>query len=275
MLKNINPNITFEFVSVPFHGVESLPQDSIAVDVLGGDIDHHDLPGKHWSSCKIIYFICHNSDIEDADQYSTLVDYCHRADMGGLKEGEREQGSLIHTIYGMRDHLEPMELFTVFEYLAVASLKNPILYSLCDLAAAQLNVKYSDILAKENVEKPALIRKYVRFIEFGNPNQGGSYFVAVNRSNHNIIKLVFECYRNVIALVYNSPNGRSGIVIRKDSPVLFDLYKIKDILINEKGEKEWYLHPNKKMLLCGSKKTAIVSKIDPEDIVEIMYQHRV
>jgi len=276
LLKTIRENLTFEFVSLPLYGVDSLPLDSIAVDIKGGAIDHHDIPGKHWSSCKIIYFILHNSDAEDVNQYNVLVDYCHRADGGGLKEGEKEQGSLIHTIYGLRDYLDARELYHVFEYLATASIKNtPVLYSLSDMTAAQLNVKYSNIIATENIEKPALIRRFVRFVEFGNPNRGESHLVAINRSNHNIIKLVFSYYKNVIAHVYKSPNGRAGIIFRKDSPVSFDMKGLREALVNAKGETDWYHHPNKNMLLCGSKKTAIESKLDPEDIVEVMYQYRI
>lgn len=277
LLKLLNRSLRFEFVSIPFHGVEKLPLDSVAIDILGGAIDHHDLSGKHWSTCKIIYYILDSAGLtENIEKMSSLVDYCHRGDFNALKDGEKEQGSLIHTMYGLRDHIPAQELFNVYEYLATASLNNtPILTSMSDITAAAMNPKYSDILTTENIEKPALIRKFVRFIEFGKPNRGQSLFVAVNKSNHNIINIVFEYYRNVIAVIYCSPNGRSGIIIRKDSPVVFDLQAVRDYLVNEKKEPSWFLHSNKKMLLCGSKKMEISSSIDSEELVELLYKHRI
>lgn len=277
LLKMLNRNLKFEFVSIPFHGVEKLPLDSVAIDILGGAIDHHDLTGKHWSTCKIIFSIMDSAGLaENIEKTTLLVDYCHRGDFNALKEGEKEQGSLIHTIYGLRDHIAAQELYNVYEHLANASLNNPpILTSMSDITAATMNMKYSDILTTENIEKPALIHKFVRFVEFGRPNRGQSLLVAVNKSNHNIINIIFEYYRNVIAVIYCSTNGRSGIIIRKDSPVVFDLQAVRDYLVNEKKEPSWFLHTNKKMLLCGSKKMEISSSVDPEELVELLYNHRI
>jgi hypothetical protein len=275
-LSLLSKNLKFEFVSVPFFGIEKLPQDSVAIDILGGAIDHHDMQGKHFSTCKIIYHILMTQGNPEIERYRKLIDYCHRADMGSLIEGEKDQGSFIHTMYGLRDTLDPLELYSVFEYLAnLVPNNDSILTSLADITAAALNTKYSDILASENIEKPALIRKFVRFVEIGKPGRGRSYFIAVNRSNHNIINIIFDYYKNVVAIVYASTNGRSGIVIRKDSPVSFNLEAIKDHIVNVLKEGNWYLHPNKKMLLCGSQKMDIESKIDPEVLVDLLYQNRI
>jgi len=234
------------------------------------------MQGKHWSTCKMIYAILFSSGNPDIERFRKLVDYCHRADMGSLIEGEKDQGSLIHTIYGLRDTLAPLELYPVFEYLAnLVPNNDSILTSLADITVAAMNTKYSDILASENIEKPALIRKFVRFVEIGKPGRGRSYFIAVNRSNHNIINIVFDYYKNVVAIIYASTNGRSGIVIRKDSPVNFNLEAVQEEIVTVHKESGWFLHPSRKLLLCGSQKMDIESKIDPEVLVDLLYKHRI
>lgn len=228
LLRKKIPDLKFEFRKVEFPLKKE--KGYYYIDIPGGDIDHHSIPGL-WSSCKLILRMLLNIDAT-FEKYVNIVDYCTRADKGQLQSFEKCQGSLIHTIYALRSQEVPdLELLNIFTYIADKASENSLyLTNMCEVLLSQYNPKLADILAKETLSFTEILRKYIRFVDLGD-----NKWIALNNSNFNVTKKIFDQYNNVIIIIFSSQKGRAGIISRNKN-YKFDFNKLQKDL-----GKQWYV----------------------------------
>jgi hypothetical protein len=188
-------------------------KDYVAIDIEGAVIDHHDVSGPY-TSCKLVYQVLYEESPELYEKDFDLVDYCYRADKGQLAPFQKQQSSLIHTIYALRaQQVSPVKLLKIFIELANRIAENSkLLNSMCDIVVATIDPELSEKLSKETLSFEEIYLKYIRFVKIKD------YFIALNYSNHNITSNIFKHIKNCMAIIYSSNNGATGIILRK--PIL-------------------------------------------------------
>jgi hypothetical protein len=115
-------------------------KEYVPIDMEGAILDHHDISGPY-STCKLIYQILYEENPELFEIDFKLVDYCDRADRGQLLVMERQQSSLIHTIYALRSQkVSAKKLLSIFIQLADRIHENPgLLNSMCDIVVSSID----------------------------------------------------------------------------------------------------------------------------------------
>ncbi|MEM5810607.1 MAG: hypothetical protein QXP66_01755 [Candidatus Aenigmatarchaeota archaeon] len=263
LLQQLDPNIQFKYL--PAEELKKIVNLEIVLDFPEGAIDHHTLPGQ-WSCCKMIYTIFNNMNI--FTDYLQITDYCHRADKGQLSRQERAQGSLIHTIYALRsnmvDGIDDEAIYKVFSHLVLKARVNPLyLTGYCEIEVSTVFPEYTSILLKETVGITNILRKFVRFVDISRHK-----FVALNNSNHNIATFLFSNYP-VLAIVFKTPAGRGGIIIRKRCHN-FNINEIYEEL--NKLEPDTWITENGNILTRTAKNNK-VSTLKIEELLEILIKH--
>jgi len=227
------PDVEVTFVSIDdwFKNKDTLYKDYVAVDMEGAVIDHHDVPGPY-ATCKLLYQILYNDNPELYEKDFELVDYCNRADKGQLAPYQKQQSSLIHTIYALRaQQVSASKLLKIFIYLAQRIEENPkLLNSMCDIIVGTIEPELSEKLSKETLSFDEIYLKYIRFVKIKD------FLVALNYSNHNISSNLFKTMKNCMAIIYSSNNGGTGIILRKP---IQEIHKLCEELNKHFPDLKW------------------------------------
>jgi len=255
LLRKKYPDLRFEFRKIEFPLKKE--EGYFYIDIPGGDIDHHSIPGL-WSSCKLIFKYLLEEDVS-FEKYINLVDYCTRADKSQLQSFEKIQGSLIHTIYSLRSQeLSDKELLDIFTYLADKSLENPLyLTTMCDVLLSKLKPELADILAKESISFSEILRKYIRFVDLGD-----NKWIVLNNSNFNVTKKIFDKYDNVIAIIFSSQRGRAGVISRNKN------YKFDFTKLQKELGKNWYISRDGLSIITKTMKSGEKIELSCENLLE-------
>jgi len=241
-------------------------KDYIAVDMEGAIIDHHDITGPY-TSCKLVYQVLYEEYPELYEKDFDLVDYCYRADKGQLAPFQKQQSSLIHTIYALRAQQVPApKLLKIFIELANRIEENPkLLNSMCDIVVATIEPELSEKLSKETLSFEEIYLKFIRFVKIKD------YFVALNSSNHNISSNIFKHIKNCMAIIYSSNNGATGIILKKPIAKANELCEE----LNKKfPDLKWTLIRDGMCIKSNSlKNLESIHKPSCEEILDVFYKY--
>jgi len=261
LLEKIHGEIEIEFISIQ---TDPLPKGDniLVVDILGGDIDHHDESGET-STCQKIYDA--HPEIH-SPALGVLVDYCHRSDIMKLTKEETGGNSLKFCIFVTRDTCHDYHLiYQIFKTIANKVYEDPAY--LIHFARSHILAMYPSVRKYfDNYEKYMAAQKdWIEVCQIGN------LWVAINESEENLTSFIFDNYPHVDLIIYRNPQKDwAGFVKRSEErKVGVDLERIYNTL--KEKEKGWFLHKSGNLLLCGTPKAPLAkTTLTVQEMVELL-----